>query len=170
VTDLLDMTRIGAGAFELRCEVGPVSDIVEAALNRLGAGPGADRILRHIPDDLPPVNVDQLLMVQVFANLIENALRHSPESEPVVVEAEAHGDLVEMAVRDHGPGVAFEDRRQIFDLFNRVGGGGRAGLGLTIAKAFVEAHGERIWVEDAEGGGARFVVSLPAAPVPADVT
>jgi two-component system, OmpR family, sensor histidine kinase KdpD len=166
VANLLDMTRIQSGALEVRRAVTPVHDVVEGGL-RASAVPPED-VDVDLPADIPPVDVDQVLMEQVLANLLDNAARHSPERAPVHVGAEAHGSVVELSVRDHGPGIPPEDRERVFTMFSRIGAEGRAGLGLAIAKAFVEAHGQTIRVEDAVGGGARFVVTLPVAPVPAE--
>ena len=166
VDNLLDMTRIQSGALELRRDVSPVVDVVEGAL--LTGAVHRDTVRVDLPADLPPVDVDQLLMERVLANLVENAVRHSPAGQPVTVAAAVHGPSVELSVVDHGPGVPTDDRARVFQLFNRVSGGGRAGLGLAIAKAFVEAHGQSIWVGDAPGGGARFVFTMPIAVLPAE--
>ncbi len=164
VANLLDMSRIEAGALRLRREISPVSDIVEGALRILGrANVNVDVALAA---NLPPVDVDQVLMEQVLANLVDNAIRHSPGAGPVEVSATTAGGLVDLAVRDHGPGVPGPERERVFQMFNRVSGGGRAGLGLAIAKAFVEAHDQTIRVEDPPGGGARFVFTMAAAAVP----
>jgi two-component system sensor histidine kinase KdpD len=113
---------------------------------------------------LPPVKVDSQLVEQVLANLLENADRHGPPGTAITVEAALHSsDAVAVSVTDSGPGVRPGEHQTIFDTFVRFDTGGRAGLGLTIAKAFVEAHGGHIWVEDAPGGGARFVFTLPLA-------
>ncbi|HEY3941594.1 MAG TPA: ATP-binding protein [Acidimicrobiales bacterium] len=174
VTSLLDMTRLESGALELHREVQPVSDLVDdavAALNlgapRVGASAEGHRgrVDVDVPDDLPPVDVDQLLMRQVLTNLLDNALRFSPEGTAVEVTARLVDDRIELSVRDHGPGIPPADRERAFGMFNRIAGGGRAGLGLTIARAFVEAHGESISIHEAAGGGARLVVTLPLAPV-----
>lgn len=167
VANLLDMTRIESGALELRREVTPVAEVVDGAILS-GAFP-QELIRIELPDDIPPVDVDVLLVQQVLANLVDNALRHSPEGVSVEITASSHGLVVELAVRDRGPGVPEADRTQVFTMFSRIGAEGRAGLGLAIAKAFVDAHGQTIHVEDAQGGGARFVFSLPAAPVPVEV-
>jgi two-component system sensor histidine kinase KdpD len=79
----------------------------------------------------------------------------------ITVMSELRGDVVVLSVADQGPGVPSGDRETIFDRFTQLSTGGRAGLGLTIAKTFVEAHGERVWYEEVPGGGARFVISLP---------
>lgn len=164
VANLLDMSRIEAGALRLRREISSVSDIVEGALRVLGRT--MVNVDFALEADLPPVDVDQVLMEQVLANLVDNAIRHSPDARPVEVSATTAGGLVDLAVRDHGPGVPGPERERVFQMYNRVSGGGRAGLGLAIAKAFVEAHGQTIRVEDPPGGGARFVFTMAAAAVP----
>jgi two-component system, OmpR family, sensor histidine kinase KdpD len=168
VTNLLDMTRIQSGALELRREVGPVSDVIDDALRALDVKARDVAVVVTVKDDLPLVDVDQLLMVQTLCNLVENALQHSPPGQPVEIEATARGPAVELAVRDHGPGLAPNDRERVFEMFN-ASGGGRAGLGLAIAKSFVEAHGQSIWAENMLDGGARFVFTLTQASMPADV-
>jgi signal transduction histidine kinase len=112
------------------------------------------------------VDVDHVLVRQVLANLVDNALCHSPPGAPVTVSARrVAGDKVEVRVTDSGPGVPRAEQERIFQMFSRREAGGRGGLGLAISHAFVEAHGERIWVEDAGGPpgapGARFVFALP---------
>ena len=122
----------------------------------------------ELPPDLPTVDVDQVLMVQVLANLLENAARHSPPAQPIEIVASTHDGVVEVTVRDHGPGIPIADRERIFEMFNQVSGGGRGGLGLTIARAFVEAHGQAISLGDTPEGGAAFVFTMPRASLPAD--
>jgi two-component system sensor histidine kinase KdpD len=121
----------------------------------------------ELPSDLPPVDVDLTLISRVLTNLLENAIRHGPKHSTITVGgALTTPNVVKVHVADHGPGVRPERRNEIFELFARRRDAG-AGLGLTIAKTFVEAHGQRIWVEDAPGGGARFCFTLPvAAPIP----
>lgn len=166
VANLLDMTRIQSGALELRRAITPVTDVVDGGLRASAVLPEAVDV--DLPADLPPVDVDQVLMEQVLANLLDNAARHSPEGAPVRIEAACRNGVVELSVSDRGPGIPPADRERVFTMFSRIGAEGRAGLGLAIARAFVEAHGQAIHVEDAPGGGARFVVTLPAAAVPAE--
>jgi two-component system sensor histidine kinase KdpD len=169
VTNLLDMTRLEAGSLTLQRAVTPVSDLLDEAVASLGAV--APSLRRDLPRDLPPVDVDQVLMVRVLANLLANAARFSPPGQSVEVRARTNepGGAVVVEVRDHGPGVPADERDQIFQMVNRVAGAGRAGLGLTIATAFVQAHGQTIAVSDAPGGGASFSFTMPRATVPADV-
>jgi two-component system sensor histidine kinase KdpD len=110
---------------------------------------------------VPDVEVDRVLIGQVLVNLLDNAHRHSPANSLISVGSELRNDRVIVSVTDQGPGVPRGDREAIFNRFTQLNTGGRAGLGLTIAKTFVEAHGERVWYEEVPGGGARFVISLP---------
>lgn len=162
MTNLLDMTRIHAGGIELHREAVPLVELVDEAWEALAGTGQAVALSTDLPDDLPPVDVDQVLMVQALVNLFENAARYSPPGSPVEVRATPRDGVVELSVRDHGPGVPASERHRIFEMFNSTGGG-RAGLGLTIARSFVEIHGQQIAVGDAEGGGACFVLTLPRA-------
>jgi len=124
--------------------------------------------------DLPLVEIDHLLIAQVLANLLENAARLAPEESLIHIGARAvagaSGPLVEISVADEGPGIAADQREQVFEMFSSHSGGDRAGLGLTIAKAFVEAHGGSIWIDPHVVDGARVVFTVPgAAQVPARV-
>ena len=100
----------------------------------------------------------------MLINLLDNANRHSPADGVITVEArrEDESDVI-LSVTDQGPGIAPDKRQAVFERFAQLDKGGRAGLGLTIAKTFVEAHGEEIWYEDGPNHGARFVFSLPLA-------
>lgn len=160
VTNLLDMTRIEAGVFSVHRARTSVAELVDEALNALAPSLDVRRIDRHEANDLPDVNVDRLIMGQVLINLLDNAERHSPEQGVITVTGDVAQGQVRLSVADQGPGVAPENRESIFDRFVQFDTGGRAGLGLTIAKTFVEAHDERLWYEEVEGGGARFVFSL----------
>ncbi len=163
VTSLLDMTRIDAGELEVRPATIAVPDLVNDSVAALRSALGDHRVDVVVDGGLPDVEVDHLLIGQVLANLLDNAVRHSPPHSVITVSGERYDGRVAVAVSDHGPGVPVSEREAVFDRFVRFDTGGRTGLGLTIAKTFVEAHGEHIWVEDAPGGGARFVFTLPAA-------
>jgi two-component system, OmpR family, sensor histidine kinase KdpD len=163
VANLLDMTRIEFGELELRIETTSIDKLVAEALDAFGTAAWIERVVVWIKPDTPPVRVDHVLIGQVLVNLLENAERHAPEGSTIDVVARRIGDGVEVAVEDRGPGVPEGERERVFKMFNRISGGGRAGLGLAIAEAFVEAHGESIRVETRRGGGARFVFTLPVA-------
>jgi two-component system sensor histidine kinase KdpD len=165
VTNLLDMTRIEAGVLSVHRTPTSVNELVKEAINVMSSSVRDRQLRLEVSDSLAQVNIDRLLIIQVIVNLLDNALRHSPDQGVITVSAELRGATLVIAVADQGPGVAREDREAVFNRFEQFNTGGRAGLGLTIAKTFVEAHGERIWYEDAEGGGARFAFSLPILDV-----
>jgi two-component system, OmpR family, sensor histidine kinase KdpD len=166
VNNLLDVTRLESGSLQLRREWIPVEELVGVALARL-AKPLSDRkVTTRLPEDLPPVYVDGLLMEQVFINLLENATKHTPAGQPIDVEARREGDEVIVEVADRGPGLPKGDERKIFEKFFGVGTGGGAGLGLTICRAIVEAHGGHIAGQNRPGGGAVFRFALPAGEPP----
>jgi two-component system sensor histidine kinase KdpD len=163
VTNLLDMTRIEAGVLTLVRVTTSVHDLVKEALDAMGVTLNDLRTEVDVPDSLPDVSVDPVLMGQVLVNLLDNAQRHAPPQSVITITGELREDRVVLSVADQGPGVPPGDQETIFDRFTQLSTGGRAGLGLTIAKTFVEAHGEQVWYEEVSDGGARFVVSLPSA-------
>src|SRR5580692_7340807 len=150
VTNLLDMTRIESGALEIRPTVMPFDELVEEAVANLGGIVGNERVLVEAPDDLPMLRIDHVLVSQVLANLLENAERVSPNGSMIRVTARVapgSADRIEIAVSDEGPGIPHNERDRVFEMFSQNGRGGGAGLGLAIAKAFVEAQGGLIWVD-----------------------
>ncbi len=173
VTNLLDLTRIEAGALELRPTAIAFDELLDEALALLGGLVAPDRVVAEAPADLPLLRIDHVLMSQVLANLLENAARLAPDGSTLRVRARvvpgsaASGAApqAEIAVRDEGPGIAPEDRVRVFEMFSQHGGGGRAGLGLAIAKAFVEAHGGRIWIDPGVSRGRGWSSRCRARPV-----
>jgi two-component system sensor histidine kinase KdpD len=164
VTNLLDMSRIQAGVLAPRRSLTQVADLVASVSGDVGPALQGRVLATRIADCLPPVDVDVTLISRVLANLLHNAVRHSPKDSPIVIGARLTGpETVEVSVTDHGPGISPSRRDEIFTAFERRADDAGAGLGLTIAKTFIEAHEQRIWVEDAPGGGARFCFTLPVA-------
>ncbi|MGD0852096.1 MAG: ATP-binding protein [Acidimicrobiales bacterium] len=163
VSNLLDITRIEAGVFTVNATPTSVQELVREAVNTMEPTLGTHRVDSIVPAALPAVNVDPLLIGQVLINLLDNANRHSPTDGVITVEARRDEKHVVLSVADQGPGISPSQRQVVFERFAQLDKGGRAGLGLTIAKTFVEAHGEEIWYEDAPNHGARFVFSLPLA-------
>lgn len=165
VTNLLDMTRIEAGALELRPTVMPLDELVDEALASLGGMLPTARVAVEAPVDLPLLHIDHVLISQVLANVLENAERHAPPESMIHVTARpapgSNETMLELSVQDEGPGIAASEREHVFEMFSQNGGGGRAGLGLTIAKAFVEAHGGRIWIDPDRASGTRIVFTVP---------
>ena len=174
VTNLLDMTRIEAGALEVRPIAISFDELVAEALMMLGDIADRGRIRIDMPDDLALLHIDHVLISQVVANLIDNAERLSPPDGIIRIAARpapgSPSTRVEISVSDQGPGVGPDDRERVFEMFSQNGGGGRAGLGLAIAKAFVEAHGGLIWIDPDVERGARVVFTVPSeARVPTSV-
>lgn len=163
VSSLLDMNRYESGVLQVQRRPEVLLDLVGEALVGLRPALGDREVILEFAANLPAVDVDPILIVQVITNLIENAERHSPEGESIRVGAERKGEVIELSVTDSGKGVPEDERDSVFHSFVRFDSGGRAGLGLAIVKAFVEAHGGRSWVEGAPGGGARFVVTMPVS-------
>jgi K+-sensing histidine kinase KdpD len=166
VNNLLDVTRLESGTLKLRREWIPLEELVGVALARLAKPLGDRKVTTRLPEDLPPVHVDGLLIEQVFINLLENAIKHAPSGQPIDIEARRDGTGVVVEIADRGPGLPKGEERKIFEKFFGVGSGGGAGLGLTICRAIVEAHGGRIGGENRAGGGAVFRFSLPAGDPP----
>jgi signal transduction histidine kinase len=164
VADVLDTSRIEAGTFSYS-----FGDVDLAALLRDAAAAaelGQDEVPvgLELAESLPTLRGDRERLRQIVANLLDNAIKYSPHGQPVEVRAWSENGHVTVAVRDHGPGVPVEHRRLIFEKFGRAGGGNKpgTGLGLFIARSIAEAHGGTVAVESADGGGARFLLTLPA--------
>lgn len=164
VDKVLEMGRIRSGALQPELEVSAPIDVVQTGVERRTAALGEREIVVAVDADLPPIDVDAVLLEQVFANLLENAALHSGSDSPVEIHGDRHGGCVRLSVVDHGAGVPPGDRERIFDEFVRRRAptdGAGTGLGLTVVRALVGAHRGRVWCEGTPGGGATFVVELP---------
>jgi two-component system sensor histidine kinase KdpD len=166
--NLLNMTRLEAGVIQPKKEWHPLEEIVGAALDRLATALGRRPVHTSVPSDLPLVPLDGILIEQVLINLLENALRYTPPGTPVEITATAGDGQVTVAVADRGPGLPPGEAEQIFEKFHRAGVAREegVGLGLTICRGFVEAHGGQIWAENRPEGGARFRFTLPIEGAP----
>ncbi|HLX33161.1 MAG TPA: ATP-binding protein [Gaiellaceae bacterium] len=170
VGNLLDLSRLQAGAAAPEPGDWPVDDLVLQALDDVEA---AARVEVVLPEDDPPlVHADRVQSERIVANLVENALRYSPPDEPVRVQVREAGSDVLVRVVDHGPGIPPSEAERIFEPFQRGSLAGTtrgAGLGLAIARGFAEANGGRVWVESHAGQGATFVLALPVAAARVEV-
>ncbi len=164
VGNLLDMTRIEAGALRVAREPGDVQDVIGAALEVLDDRLSGRPLTVDVPPDMPLVPMDVVLMVQVLVNLLDNALKYSSSGTPIEIKTHVEGTEARIQVTDRGMGIPSDDLTRVFDKFYRVqrpGQVGGTGLGLSICKGFVEAQGGRIWAQNREGGGTVMAISLP---------
>jgi two-component system sensor histidine kinase KdpD len=167
--NLLDMARLEAGTIVLNRQWQPLEEVVGGALAGL-----AERMANHpvsvkLPHDLPLVEIDSMLIERVFANLLENAVKYTPPGTPIEISAATeHNELV-VTVSDQGNGIPAGEEKRIFEKFHRVdneGNQGGAGLGLSICRSIVKAHGGRIWADNLSSGGAAFHFALPLTKPP----
>jgi two-component system sensor histidine kinase KdpD len=166
IDDLLDLSRLESGLLRPVLRDLGLDEVLPLAL----AGQPRDRVVLETDETTPLVRTDGGLLERVVANLVANAVRHSPEGEPVRVQAHVHPEEVTVRVVDRGPGVPPELRARMFDPFQRLGdaGGTGLGLGLAVAQGLAEAVGATVTVEDTPGGGLTMAVSLPRADAASD--
>jgi len=168
VANLLDMIRVESGALQVQKEWQLLSDVVGVALLRTEDQLREHPVATTLPADLPLVPVDEILLEQVFVNLLENAARHTPPSTRIEIGAVAQPGEVVVSVADQGPGIPPGEEERVFEKFHRLGSspGQGVGLGLTICRGIVTAHGGRIWAEARPGGGALFRFTVPITGSP----
>jgi two-component system sensor histidine kinase KdpD len=162
VTDLLDVSRVQAGALAVSLESIDVADVLPAVLGDLDAGP--DDVVLHVPEALPAVRADPVLLQRVLVNLLSNALRHSPAGTPPELSLSTFGDRLQVRVIDHGPGIDEERRTRMFAPFQHdsdTSDSGGIGLGLALSRGFAEGMGATLEAEDTPGGGLTMVIGLP---------
>ncbi|MGR8007723.1 ATP-binding protein [Streptomyces hypolithicus] len=163
VGNLLDMSRLQTGTVTPLFRETDLDEVVPMAL----VGVPAESVGLDIPETLPMVDVDRGLLERAVANIVENAVKYSPGATPVSVAASALGDRVELRVTDRGPGVPDDAKERIFEPFQRYGDaprGAGVGLGLAVARGFVESMGGTLTAEDTPGGGMTMVLTLRAVP------
>ena len=164
IGNLLDMVRLETGALQVQREWQSLEEPVGGALIRLADVLKDRRVEVKLPPDLPLVPVDAILIEQVFVNLLENAAKYTPAGTPIELAAAVRDREVVAEVADRGPGVPAGEEERVFEKFYRLpgsAGAGGVGLGLTICRGIVTAHGGRMWVERRPGGGAVFRFSVP---------
>jgi histidine kinase len=172
VDDLQELSRVEGHAYDLDRRPVDVSALVQAVSKRLSSQFEARRITLDLDlaPGLTPVLADEGRILQVLTNLVGNALQYTPENGRITISVKQSGNVVQFSVQDTGLGIPAEHLPHIFDRFYRVDksrsrrAGGGSGIGLTIARALVEAHGGRIWAEsEGEGQGSIFYFTLQAA-------
>jgi two-component system sensor histidine kinase KdpD len=177
VSNLLDMMRLETGTLAVHRSWQPLEESLGVALIRLDERLKGHPVEIKLPADLSLVCVDDVLLEQVFVNLLDNAAKYTPPATPLSVTAWLENFNVVVEVADRGPGIPVGEETAVFRKFHRapMGEGSAApagsGLGLTICEGIIKAHGGRIWVEQRPGGGAAFRFTLPLdlapPPVPA---
>lgn len=162
VQNLLEVTRLESSDVGIHKELVPLEEVIGGALERLEKPLRGRTVDVAVPESLPPAPMDAVLLEQVFVNLLENAVRHTPEKTAIAITA-AVRDLknIVVTVADRGPGLKEEELERVFDKFYHAAASPGAGLGLAICRAIVRAHGGRIRAENRPGGGASFEFTLP---------
>jgi signal transduction histidine kinase len=171
ITDLRDLSLAEAGQLPLQrrpMDPGELARAVSGSFSPQATDKGVDLAVES-PEDLPPVHADPDRISQVFGNLVENALRHTPHDGKVLLRLEPAetGEAVRATITDTGPGIPEEHLPNVFERFYRADrtrsrASGGSGIGLAVVRQLVEAHGGRVWVESPPGEGASFVMLLPA--------
>ena len=171
VRNLLDMTRLQSGALRVSKQWHPLEEVIGAGLGRMERLLRGRPVVTRVPQDLPLVPIDDVLIEQVLINLLENAVKYTPAGSEIELTARVGDGMVTVGVADRGTGVPLGDEARLFEKFYR----GRsstshgAGLGLAICRGIVEAHGGRIWAENRSGGGASFQFTIPVTGRPPDM-
>ena len=164
VDNLLDLSRLQAGVLPIFTRPTTFDEILPGILSELGAA--ARSVTMDVPDKLPLIEADPALLERVIANLLANALRHSPDGKPPLLTGSSLGGFVEIRVIDRGPGIPASDRDRVFAPFQRLGDTDNTtgvGLGLALARGLTEAMQGTLQPEDTPGGGLTMVVSMPSA-------
>ena len=169
VGNLLDMTRLEAGALKVKREPCDAEDLIGTALGQMEERLRGRNVLVQVEPDTSLISADFVLIVHVLTNLLDNALKYSPPGSPLEVQARTAGKAVQIAVMDRGIGIPKGDLERVFGKFYRVQRPEQVtgtGLGLAICKGIVEAHDGQIWAEEREGGGTCIMLMIPAAEEP----
>lgn len=172
VGNLLDMTRLEAGALRVAPQPCDMEDVIGTALAQIGEVSASWPVSIQLARGLPLVPLDFVLVTQVMVNLLDNAMKYSPQGSPIEIQVATRGGQLEVRVADQGIGIPEDALERVFEKFYRVSrsdGVKGSGLGLSICKGLIEAHGGRIRAEQREGGGTRIVFTLPLEPVSVSV-
>jgi two-component system sensor histidine kinase KdpD len=164
IANLLDISRIEAGAIKLLRQPIDVAELISVALERLENRASQRQINIDLPSELPLIDVDSNLCVQVFVNILDNALKYSPENSSIEISARQVDRQIEIEIADRGIGIPQSDLPRVFDKFYRVQRSDKVhgtGLGLSICKGIVESHGGSITAENRQDGGTIIKLRLP---------
>ncbi len=160
VGNLLDLSRLRAGALTLNIQLNDLEEVVGDVAAHVYQRLNQERIKISFPADMPLVPFDYGLILQALNNLVDNALRYEPPESRIEIFGTAHDREARLGIANHGPNISAAERDLIMEPFY-TGKDGHIGLGLPIAKGIIEAHHGQLWVDDTPGGGATFMLSLP---------
>ena len=166
VENLLELSREQSQRLSLHTENARLEPIVQKVVDKLKDFAPQNPILIHFPDHLPSVHVDPIRIERVVHNLVENAIKYSPQGGDINIDCVHDNGEVVISVTDHGIGIAPEDQRRLFQSFQRLDVQKRhdisgVGLGLRVCRILVEAHNGRIWLKSEPGKGSTFLFSIP---------
>lgn len=176
VSDLLDLSRIATGSLRLQIEAVPVDDLISAAVQRVEGSLSGRRLDVSLGEEGPLLvgRFDLAHSIRILVNLIENALKYAPADTPIEVDVSRHGEWIEIAISDRGPGVAPDEVERIFEPLYRpataLPDAGSAGLGLAIARRFAEVQGGALAYAPRPGGGSVFTLRVPAVDLDAGIS
>jgi two-component system, OmpR family, sensor histidine kinase KdpD len=163
VNNLLAMNRVESGVVRPNCEWCDVRELLQSAIEIERECLEGRDVRVDVPEDIPLVLIDHTLIEQAVSKLVSNAGMHTPAKLPLEIDAECRNTHLFISVSDRGPGLQNDGAERLFEKFYRADGHkpGGLGLGLSIARGFVEAHGGRLTAQNRDGGGARFIIDLP---------
>lgn len=165
VGNLLDMSRLEAGALGSKPQMVDISEAVAAAVARMVRRTSGHKVREEIPDDLPFASADPLLLEQALVNLLDNAVKYSSAGSEILVAARAMDDRIVLTIEDEGPGIPLSELPHIFDKFYRVRKADHSvagtGLGLSVARGFVESFGGTLAAGNRDRNGAIFTLTIP---------
>jgi PAS domain S-box-containing protein len=164
--NLLELSRVQANRLSLFTEAVSIKKVIENNVDNINRRSPSHRIITEIPKKLPPVYADELRLERILYNLLENAVKYSPQGGEIKVSVRVEKERLVIGVSDQGAGISASDQARLFEPFQRLennpaGVAGGVGLGLLVCRRLVEAHGGRIWVESEPGHGATFFFTLP---------
>jgi two-component system CheB/CheR fusion protein len=165
--NMLELSRHQAGRLKLEKKPCRIADIARRAMQRVSRKYDGHKIILSIPDEIPEINVDIVRIEQVFYNLLENAVKYSPDGSEVLIFSRRDKEGLVIGISDRGVGISPEGQQELFEPFARLKEGRTSGigLGLVVCKRLVEAHGGRIWVESKVGEGSTFLFTIPLGKV-----
>jgi two-component system sensor histidine kinase KdpD len=159
------MTRLESRTIEIQKMDEAIEEVIGEALGRLSVRLSGRKVQTFVPAETPLLPMDPMLVGQVFVNLLENAIKYTPGGSPLDIRVSVESTWVKVAIVDRGPGVPVDEQEKVFEKFYRgrkvPKGDGGVGLGLTICRAIVEAHGGRMWIDNRPGGGCSVEFTLP---------